>query len=113
MSLIYALLDRQDFIDAPHLRAALACWAYAEESARFIFGDSLGDPIADEILRALRQRPEGMTRNDLLDHFGRNRSSSEIGRALAVLATGNFAFCTKETTKGGPGRPAERWFARK
>ena len=97
------------FMDACHLRAALACWEYAEASARFIFGDSLGDPVADEILRALRQQPAGMTRNDLMDHFGRHRSSAEIGRALAVLAAGNFVFCTKEATKG---RPVERWFAR-
>ena len=109
LALIYALLDRQVFMDACHLRAALACWKYAEASARFIFGDALGDPVADEILRALRQQPAGMTRNDLRDHFGRNRTSAEIGRALAVLAAGNFVFCTKEATKG---RPAERWFAR-
>ena len=96
-------------MDACHLRAALACWEYAEASARFIFGDSLGDPVADEILRALRQQPAGMTRNELMDHFGRHRTSAEIGRALAVLAAGNFVFCTKEATKG---RPVERWFAR-
>ena len=110
LALIYALLDRQAFMDACHLRAALACWKYAEASARFIFGDSLGDPVADEILRALRQQPAGMTRNELMDHFGRNRTSAEIGRALAVLAAGNFVLCTKEATKG---RPVERWFARK
>ena len=54
-----------------HLRAALACWAYAERSARFIFGDTLGDPVADEILRALRQQPAGMTRNEIRDLFDR------------------------------------------
>ena len=96
-------------MDASHLRAALACWAYAEASARSIFGDSLGDPVADEIMRALRQQQAGMTRNDLMNHFGRHRTSTEIGRALAVLATGNFVFCTKEATKG---RPVERWFSR-
>ena len=91
LALIYALLDRSAFIDEPHLLAALACWDYAEASARFIFGDSLGDPVADEILRALRERPEGMTRTELMHHFGRNLSSEQIGRALAVLARGNFA----------------------
>ena len=56
LALVYALLDRSAFIDAPHLLAALACWDYAEASARYIFGDTLGDPVADEILRALRER---------------------------------------------------------
>ena len=110
LALVYALLDRQAFIDGPHLRAALACWAYAEASARFIFGDALGDPVADEILRALRQQPAGMTRNEIRDLFDQHRSSAELGRALAALAAGNFVQCTKEATRG---RPAERWMARK
>jgi hypothetical protein len=29
-------------------------WDYAEESARYIFGDATGDPVADAILQALR-----------------------------------------------------------
>jgi hypothetical protein len=108
LALVYALLDRQAFVDAPHLRAALACWDYAEASARFVFGDSLGDPVADEILRALRERPEGMTRTELMHHFGRHVSSDQLGRALAVLARGNFARGTREQTAG---RPVERWRA--
>jgi hypothetical protein len=108
LALIYALLDRQAFIDAPHLEAALACWDYAEASARFIFGDSLGDPVADEILRALRESPDGMTRTDLMHHFGRHLSSEQIGRALAVLVRGNFVVAEAVTTGG---RPAQRWRA--
>jgi hypothetical protein len=108
LALIYALLDRQKFIDEPHMRAALACWDYAEASARFVFGDSLGDPLADEILRALRERSEGMTRSEIRDLFARNQSSDQIGRALAVLTRGNFAVRNLEAT-GSRGRPAERW----
>jgi hypothetical protein len=110
MALIYALLDRQEFIDAPHLRAALACWKYVEQSARFIFGDTLGDPVADEILRELRQRPDGMTREEIRQHFSGNRGREEIGRALSVLAAANFAAGVKEGAVGR-GRPAERWKA--
>jgi hypothetical protein len=108
LALIYALLDRQASINESHMRAALACWDYAEASARFVFGDSLGDPVADEILRALREHPEGMTRNQIRDHFDRNQSSGQIGRALAVLKRGNFV--SVETVATG-GRPAECWRA--
>jgi hypothetical protein len=108
LALIYALLDRQAFIDAPHMEAALACWDYAETSARFVFGDSLGDPLADEILRALRERPGGMTRNEIRDHFDRNQTSEQIGRALSVLKRGNFVAVGTVATGG---RPAERWRA--
>ena len=40
LALIYALLDGSAFIDEPHMLAALACWDYAEASARFVFGDA-------------------------------------------------------------------------
>src|SRR5262249_12294343 len=55
LALVYALLDCTHQIDVVHLEAAMAVWAYCEESATRIFGDSLGDPIADEILLALRR----------------------------------------------------------
>ena len=109
LALIDALLDRHAVIDTPHMLAALACWDYAEASARHIFGQMLGDPVADEILRALRQVPEGMTRTELMHHFNRHLSSAEIGRGLAVLARDNLVVREVEQTKG---RPAERWRAR-
>lgn len=109
LALIYALLDKQAFIDAPHMLAALACWDYAEASARHIFGQMLGDPVADEILRALRAVPQGMTRTELMHHFNRHLSSAELSRGLAVLARDNLIVAAVEQTKG---RPAERWRVR-
>jgi hypothetical protein len=111
LSLVYALLDGSAVIDEPHMLAALACWDYAEASARYIFGDALGDPDADEILRALRERPEGMTRTDLMHHFGRNLSSERIGRALSVLSRGGFVARGDVEKTGERGRPTERWRA--
>jgi hypothetical protein len=64
-ALIYALLDRSPLIRRPHLLAALALWEYSERSIRFVWGDSLGDPIADELLRLLRCSAEGLTRTEI------------------------------------------------
>jgi predicted transcriptional regulator len=86
--------------------AGLAVWTYCLDSARYIFGDSLGDATADEILRALRSRNEGMTRTEIREHFGRHKSSAEIGRALAVLAEYGLATATQVETDG---RPKEVW----
>jgi hypothetical protein len=36
--------------------AALTLWRYCDASARYIFGDLVGDPVADTILRALRNQ---------------------------------------------------------
>jgi len=68
LALIYALLDGAANIDLPHVKAALAVWEYCEASAAHIFGASLGDNVADEILRALRHAGrDGMTRTAIRD----------------------------------------------
>lgn len=108
LACIYALLDRSEIVRKEHLLAALALWDYCEASARYIFGEALGDPVADEILRALKATPQGMTRTQIRDLFGRNKKAREVGRALTLLLDQNLADFTKEPTDG---RPAERWFA--
>ncbi len=108
LACIYALLDLSVTIRRDHLLAALALWEYAEASARYIFGDALGDPVADELLQALRARSDGMTRTEIRDLFGRHRSAHAIGRALGTLDAANLARRAQEETNG---RPAERWFA--
>jgi hypothetical protein len=91
--------------------AALAVWQYCEDSARFIFGDALGDATADEILRELRNQPQGMARNDIREHFNRNKPSAEIGRALGVLQEYGLARPVRGREQEGQTRPTERWFA--
>jgi hypothetical protein len=78
LSVIYALLDCSDTIRTEHLKAALGVWEYCEQSALSIFGDRLGDPMADRILEALRTAgPHGMTDNDIYELFGRHKSTHE------------------------------------
>lgn len=108
MALHYALLAEADAIDLDHLLAALALWGYCEDSARYIFGDTIGDPVADEILRALKVR-EKLTRTDIRDLLGKNQSADRIGTALALLKQKRLAWC--EVISGGGGRPVEVWRA--
>jgi len=109
LACIYALLDSSAVVRVEHLRAALSVWRYAEDSARFIFGDSLGDPVADELLRALKSSTHGMTRTDISNHFGRNKHTKEIGRALSLLIERSLV--QRENDSSGEGRPVERWLA--
>jgi hypothetical protein len=106
LSLIYALLDCSPVITEHHLLAALSVWDYADASARSIFGDALGDPTADEILRALRAHPEGLTRTEIRDLFRRHKREVEIDRALSSLSQLGLAFHVSEDTGG---RSTERW----
>lgn len=108
LSLLYSLLDHSEVIRREHLLAALAVWDYCDASARFIFGDSLGNPEADSILQELRRCPKGLTRTDIRNLFNRNRSQSEIDAALRCLAELGLASCFQTRTEG---RPTELWKA--
>jgi hypothetical protein len=107
LALVYALMDRSHIVRREHLEAALALWQYVESSIRFIFGDSLGDTSADEILKALRVSPQGLTRTEISNLFSRHRNARDIGRGLSVLAQNGLASFRREETNG---RPDERWF---
>ncbi len=104
---LYALLDLSTQIGEKHLRAALAVWQYAEDSCRYIFGDSTGDEVADRIIQVLRQNSDGLTRTQIYtDVFHRNRNSSEIASALQLLESVGYVGKVRITTSG---RPMERW----
>jgi hypothetical protein len=108
LALLYALLEQADEIGLAHLEAALALWEYAAASARWVFGDTLGDPLADEIYRALLEEPDGLTRSQVRDLFSRNRRSKDIGQALERLATAGRIHAERQQQQG---RPAELWRA--
>lgn len=108
LALLYALLDCAPAIRLEHLDAALAFWTYASGSAHWVFGDSLGDPTADEIWEMAKTNPQGVTRTQVSDLFSRNKRAREIDRALtALVEAGRLE--RGETRTGGAGRPAVVW----
>jgi hypothetical protein len=108
LALIYALLDQAEAIDVAHLEAALAMWKYCEASARYIFGDVTGDPVADTILQTLRRDTNGMTRYEINRVFSNHTASGTIDCALGLLLRAGKA--RREIQPTG-GRPREMWFA--
>ncbi len=110
LACLYAVLDQAREIRVEHLQAALALWRYAEESARYIFGEQLGDKVADHIIAELRMWPQGMALTQISDSLGRNRSAAEIKRALQLLEAVGLARRLIERAEGR-GRPTTRWVA--
>jgi hypothetical protein len=109
LSMIYALLDCSETIEIVHLLAAIAFWDYAVASARYIFGRTLGDKIADRILDELRLvHPGWRTRDQLRDLFSRHEPADRLRVALESLERQGLAARTVVKTAG---RPEERWVA--
>lgn len=112
LSLIYALLDGSTVVRVQHLLAALAIWDYCVGSVLYLFGDKIGDGLADRILAELRHNSEGLTRTEISKLFQGNKSSADLTRSLHILEEQNLA--TKSRERGpdpNQKRPVEKWHA--
>jgi len=101
IALIYGLLDQSPQVQATHLKAGLALWDCAEASTKWVFGDQLGDPTADRIVKALRQQGQ-LDETDIRDLFRRNTPGREIDRALNLIQRLGLAKPLPESTGGRP-----------
>ena len=111
LSLIYALLDEAEArrtetaIRVSHLLAALAVWDYCKASAYHIFGDAVGDPIADRLLRLIKSGPQ--TDTDLYESLGKHEGDrNRKGQALDLLQRLDRIHRASRPTAG---RPITEW----
>jgi len=112
LALILSLIDTAPAVTADHVRAAWACWDYALRSTRYLFGDRLGDPIADQLWTAIRQHSEDhaeWSRDELSSLLGKNRLAADRDNAVALLVR---AGRLQETTRtAANGRAIRTWRA--
>jgi len=110
LALVYALLDSSLQITQGHLEAAQAVWTFCDDSARYVFGDLVGEAFTDEVLRVLRSAgSSGISRIDLYQIFIGHRSKDKINAALIrLLAAGKVR---REQRPGSRGLAGEMWFA--
>jgi Protein of unknown function (DUF3987) len=106
LTMIYAALDQSSVFKVEHLKAALEVWRYCEDSARYIFGDVVGDKLANQIIDLLTTSPRGMTQTEISDAFKRNKSSAQIQAALRLLEE---AGKVDKQVQGTSGRPLTTW----
>jgi len=108
LSMIYALLDGSSTIEVQHLESAIALWDYAERSSKFVFGNSLGDRVAEQVLDLLREAgTSGLMTHDIRAKVSEKKRVSEALRLLAEEGLIRFEEVRKGNTKG---RMGQRWF---
>lgn len=95
---IYALLDFSEQIRTEHLRAAIAVIDYYYESLVYLFGNTISDPLAEKIIKALSDRR--MSKDDLSNHFGRHRNSSDLTDSLNLLKLKGLILEEEQRTAG-------------
>lgn len=103
LACLYALADKSTVVRVPHLRAAVAVWRYAFESARMLWGESLGEATADDVARLVRDAgPQGMTKTELRDAFGRHQHRRVAAGIQALVSSGLARMLTRPSTGGRP-----------
>lgn len=107
LAMIYALLDGCNVVKMPHLKAALAVWDYSMETVVYLWGDAVGDEVADTILRGLRSRGPMTSTQISNDLFARNIKSERLMQALNLLIDSHKVVEEKPDTKEAKGRPAK------
>jgi hypothetical protein len=109
LAAIYCLLDCQKWIQAEHLNAALTVWRYCEQSAAYIFGESMGDPVAENLLQALKDAgEEGLTLTQIRRTVFSNRVSADVyNDKLTILSRAGLAMVKPGPKSGG----REVWIA--
>jgi len=100
LALVYTLLDGQEQVDEPHLKAALAMWGYAQDSALYIFGDRVTDPLEVKILEALKTCPLSAT--ELSAALSRNIPKERLQPVLQQLEAQRRISIRKEKNRGRP-----------
>ena len=103
LSVVYALLDGSRTISVEHIRAAEAVWNYSADTLTYVFGEALGDEVADRLLAALRHAgAEGLDRQAQRDVFGRNVPAARLALAREALERKRLVTTTTEDTGGRP-----------
>jgi hypothetical protein len=105
LSVTYALLDGCKSIDIRHVQAAWAVWRYCRDSAAYIFGESIGDPIADRLLNAVRDAGQaGLDGRAQSAVFSGNADRRQLDAARALLESKGLVETVTVHT-GEAGRP--------
>lgn len=103
---LFALADRSRLVQEAHVSASLAIWEHSVRTLRYIFRDDV-DPQAERILAALDEKPEGMTKRELIAAFNNHIKARALDGLLERLLVQSQIVASGPESRGG--RPAIRY----
>ncbi|MDP5183253.1 DUF3987 domain-containing protein [Blastococcus sp. BMG 814] len=107
LAMLFAILDLSREVEPEHVRAAVSVWEHSRTTALYVFGDSLGEPAADELWEAVKDIPAGVSATEVRDLFSRNRTKRFLDTGIkALVRAGRLHEGTRPPT--GPGSRAVR-----
>lgn len=112
IALLLALGDGASTVGRIHLEAAVAIWRRAAAAWQELYGEKIGDRLAERLMTALTDAgSDGLTRAEIRRAVGSNNvPASRIETALGTLRDAGYAVMAKVAGPSG-GRPAEVWNA--
>ena len=100
IALVYALLDKSHTIETKHLEVARAFWDFAEQSTKYIFGNSEINSTQNKILKVLKQGTHST--KDLYNAFNKHISQKELNNSLSKLIHEGKVVQDSKSTQGRP-----------
>ncbi|MGD0284822.1 MAG: DUF3987 domain-containing protein [Acidimicrobiales bacterium] len=101
LSVVYALLDGTRHVEPVHLAAAAAVWCYCRESAAHLFGDRLGNVLAERILAIVRGATgKVLSLTEISALLARHATAKQISDAIDVLVERGLLYRLSRPTRG-------------
>lgn len=111
IALLYALLDGSPAVDAEHLQAARALWAYAEDSIHWLYGQLDDQEEVEALLGWLAAAgTAGRSKSEVTNDYAKKnkKAADNAFNTLALLIRDGLVVQEQESTTGR-GRPGTRF----
>lgn len=95
LTMLFAVMEKDNVMKKEHLKAALTLWKYALKSADFIFEDNMNGKTQNKILLGLTTNHNGLTKTQIHKLFNNHVSKEDINTSLSYLS--QFEWIYKQT----------------
>ena len=86
LTMLFAVMEKDNVMKKEHLKAALTLWRYALRSADFIFGNNMNGKTQNKILLGLTTYKKGLSKTQIHKLFNNHALKEDINASLSYLS---------------------------